>query len=158
MSTLGSSSVGPDRQGGVLPDKEVDERPRWLEDHAGGRQPQLEDQRHHPWASDVSHQVEPRAQNASEHDEGVFSGICSFLGRWSLQKCRLWYSDRQRCIFTTQPNPSVSSSCVRLFNNYRKNIYIYTPAQISVDLIELAKEKKGWFRSRYQLAAGSLEN
>ena len=24
-----------------------------------------------------------------------------------------------------------------------KNIYIYTPAQISVDLIELAKEKKG---------------
>ena len=65
MSTLGSSSVGPDREGGVVPDKEVDERPRWLEDHAGGRQPQLEDQRHHPGASDVSHQVKPRAQNAS---------------------------------------------------------------------------------------------
>ena len=78
-----------------------------------------------------------------EHDEDMFSGICSFLGRWSLQKCRLWYSDRQRCIFTTQPNPSVSSSCVRLFNNHRKKIYIYTPAQISVDLIELAKEKRG---------------
>ena len=36
MPTLGSSSVGPNRQGGVVPDKEVDERPRWLEDHAGG--------------------------------------------------------------------------------------------------------------------------
>ena len=82
MSTLGSSSVGPDREGGVVPDKEVDERPRWLEDHAGGRQPQLEDQRHHPGASDVSHQVKPRAQNfGREHDEGMFSGICSFLGR-----------------------------------------------------------------------------
>ena len=85
MPTLGSSSVGPDRQGGVVPDKEVDERPRWLEDNAGGRQPQLEDQRHHPGASDVSHQVNFSGHKlhhfGREHDEGMFSGICSFLER-----------------------------------------------------------------------------
>ena len=85
MPTLGSSNVGPNREGGVVPDKEVDERPRWLEDHAGGRQPQLEDQRHHPGASDVSHQVNFSGHKlhhfGREHDEGMFSGICSFLER-----------------------------------------------------------------------------
>ena len=60
----GGGHIGPDREGGDVPDKEVPERAGRLEDHAGGRQPQLEDQRHHPGASDVSHQVKPRAQIA----------------------------------------------------------------------------------------------
>ena len=57
---LGGSHIGPEREGGDLPDKEVDERAGRLEDHAGGRQPQPQDQRHHPRASDGSNQVEAK--------------------------------------------------------------------------------------------------
>ena len=53
----GGSHIGPDREGGDLPDKEVSERARRLEDHARGRQPQPQDQRHHPRTSDGSHKV-----------------------------------------------------------------------------------------------------
>ena len=56
----GGSHIGPDREGGDLPDKEVSERARRLEDHARGRQPQPQDQRHHPRASDGSNQVEAK--------------------------------------------------------------------------------------------------
>ena len=54
----GGGHIGPDREGGDVPDKEVSERAGRLEDHAGGRQPQPQDQRHHPRASHGSHQVE----------------------------------------------------------------------------------------------------
>ena len=56
----GGGDIGPDREGGDFSDKEVAERPRRLEDHARGRQPQPQDQRHHPRASDGSNQVEAK--------------------------------------------------------------------------------------------------
>ena len=62
-SIPGGSHIGPDREGGDLSDKEVSKRAGRLEDHAGGRQPQPQDQRHHPRASDGSHQVKGRKCN-----------------------------------------------------------------------------------------------
>ena len=59
----GGGDIGPDREGGDFSDKEVAERPRRLEDHARGRQPQPQDQRHYPRASHGSNQVEEKIGN-----------------------------------------------------------------------------------------------
>ena len=63
----GGRHIGPDGEGGDVPDKEVSERAGRLEDHAGGRQPQPQDQRHHPRASHGSHQVKAKIGHKLGH-------------------------------------------------------------------------------------------